>query len=123
MQDKTTWLKTAAELGLKMNVPKTEIMLINNQSMSSTTLKGHILEEVIKFAYLGSVIAVGGGSQEDVKARKGKANTAFNILAKIWGKKNPQKTSLSRPSPKSSIPASDLYYCTDPKHGRTPIPS
>lgn len=87
MQDKTTWLKTAAELELKMNVPKTEIMHINNKSMSSITLKGHILEEVNKFAYLGSVIAVGGGSQEDVKARKGKANTAFNILAKIWGPK------------------------------------
>lgn len=54
MQDKTTWLKTAAELGLKMNVPKTEIMHINNKSKSSITLKGHILEEVNKFAYLGS---------------------------------------------------------------------
>lgn len=37
-------------------------MQINNKSMNSITLEGHTLEEVNKFTYLGSVIAVDGGT-------------------------------------------------------------
>lgn len=85
--------------------------------MTSIALEDHLLEEFNKFADLESVIIVDKGSEQDVKARSGKAKTAFNVLAKIWKKKT---TSLSRPSPKSSTPVSNLYYCTDPKHGRTP---
>ncbi|KAF0023158.1 hypothetical protein F2P81_023788 [Scophthalmus maximus] len=89
MQDKTTRLETtAAELGLKVNGPKTKTTRINNKSMNSITLEGHALEEVNKLTYLGSVIAVNGGSEEDVKARTGKARASFNILTKIWKTKN-----------------------------------
>lgn len=35
------------------------------------------LEEVDKFTYLGSVIAVDGGTEEDVKTKIGKARTSF----------------------------------------------
>lgn len=89
MQDKTTQLETtAAELGLKINGPKTKIMRINNKNMNTIKLAGHSLEEVEKFTYLGSVIAVDGGSEEDVTTRIGKARAAFNILIKIWKTKN-----------------------------------
>ena len=37
------------------------------------------LEDVTSFTYLGSVINI-GGSEEDAKARIGKARTTFNIL-------------------------------------------
>ena len=37
---------------------------------------------------MGSVIAVDGGTEEDVKTRIGKARTAFNILNNIWKSKN-----------------------------------
>ncbi|KAF0026068.1 hypothetical protein F2P81_020805 [Scophthalmus maximus] len=89
MQDKTTRLETtAAELGLKVNGPKTKTMQINIKSMNLITLEGHALEEVNTLTYPGSVIAVNGGSEEDVKARIGKAGAAFNILTKIWKTKN-----------------------------------
>lgn len=89
MQEKTQLLeKTAAGLGLKINVGKTKIMRINNKNTSPINIRGSPLEEVDQFTYLGSVIAVDGGTEEDVKARIGKARTAFNILNKIWKTKN-----------------------------------
>ena len=36
------------------------------------------------FTYLGSVINITGGTDEDVLARIGKARSAFNILGNIW---------------------------------------
>ena len=42
------------------------------------------IEEVASFTYLGSVINVMGGTEEDVMARIGKARSAFNTLASIW---------------------------------------
>lgn len=41
------------------------------------------MEEVNKFTHLGSVIVVDGGTEEDMKARIGKARTMFNLLNKI----------------------------------------
>ena len=46
------------------------------------------LEEVTTFTYLGSIISVDGGTEEDVCSRIGKARTTFNILNKIWKTKN-----------------------------------
>ena len=36
------------------------------------------------FTYLGSIITIDRVMEEDVKARIGKARTAFNILNNIW---------------------------------------
>lgn len=55
--------------------------------MTSIALEDHLLEEFNKFADLESVITADKGSKQDVKARSGKAKTAFNVLAKIWRKK------------------------------------
>ena len=42
------------------------------------------VEDVSSFKYLGSIVNTNGGTDEDVKARIGKARTAFNTLHKIW---------------------------------------
>ncbi|VDP06979.1 unnamed protein product, partial [Schistosoma margrebowiei] len=42
------------------------------------------MENVESFTYLGSIIDVEGGSDADVKARIGKATTAFLQLKNIW---------------------------------------
>ena len=89
MREKSQLLETtAAGLGLKINGAKTKIMRRNNKSMSPINIGDQTLEEVIKFTYLGSVIAVNGGTEEDVKSRIGKARTTFNILNNIWKTKN-----------------------------------
>ena len=41
------------------------------------------IEDVISFIYLGSVINITGGTDEDVLARIGKVRSAFNALASI----------------------------------------
>ena len=52
------------------------------------------LEDVTSFTYIGSVINIEGGSEEDAKARIGKARTTFNILNKIWKTNISLKTKL-----------------------------
>jgi len=46
------------------------------------------LEEVASFTYLGSIIIMDGGADEDVMARIEKTRTTFNILNIIWKAKN-----------------------------------
>ena len=48
------------------------------------SLDGSNLEEVQSFTYLGSKIERLGGTDADVKARIGKARTAFTLLRNIW---------------------------------------
>ena len=45
------------------------------------------VEEVASFTYLGSVVSIGGGTEEDIKARLGKARIAFRMLDNIWKSK------------------------------------
>ena len=95
MQEKSHKLEiTAASLGLKINSSKNKIMRINNKN-TPITMDQNQLEDVTSFTYIGSVINIEGGSEEDAKARIGKARTTFNILNKIWKTKNkPIKTKL-----------------------------
>ncbi|VDP53023.1 unnamed protein product [Schistosoma margrebowiei] len=51
------------------------------------TLDGETLEDVENFTYLGSIIDEQGGSDANVKARIGKARTAFLQLKNIWNSK------------------------------------
>ena len=39
---------------------------------------------VTSFVYLGSVVSIDGGSDEDIKVRINKARVAFNTLRKVW---------------------------------------
>ena len=45
---------------------------------------GEVLEQVSAFTYLGSLITITGGTEEDVEARCRKAQVAFSILRPKW---------------------------------------
>jgi hypothetical protein len=42
------------------------------------------VEHVEQFTYLGSIISITGGTDEDIKARKRKAQQAFAMLKPVW---------------------------------------
>ncbi|VDO50251.1 unnamed protein product [Schistosoma margrebowiei] len=66
---------------------KTKVLKFKAQNNNPITLDGETLEDVESFTYLGSIIDEQGGSDADVKARIGKARTAFLQLKNIWNSK------------------------------------
>ena len=91
MQLKTnTLVRTAAMTGLEINTEKTETVTLQQRLKVPITVRGHVLNDVDTFVYLGSVVSTTGGSDEDAKSRIGKARYAFNKLRPIW-----QSSSLS----------------------------
>ena len=85
MQDKTARLTAnSIKLGLRPNVSKTKVMKVNCTNNRPVTMRDTILEEVTSFVYLGSVVSIDGGSDEDIKVRINKARVAFNMLRKVW---------------------------------------
>ncbi|VDO99527.1 unnamed protein product [Schistosoma margrebowiei] len=75
MQEKTT--SVAAAIGLNIDKGKSKVLRYNTACANSTTIDGEDLEDVKTFTYLGSIIDEHGGSDADVKARIGKARTAY----------------------------------------------
>ena len=57
------------------------IMTSNNSRISVQNKK---IEDVNEFVYLGSVISIEGGADEDIKRRLGKGMGVFRKLQKIW---------------------------------------
>jgi hypothetical protein len=85
MQEKTTILENISkQLGLTIHGEKTKIMRLNANSRDQIILRGTPLEEVSTFTYLGSVVSIQGGTDEDVKTRIQKARAAFATLKNIW---------------------------------------
>ena len=85
MQNKATRpMDISAKEGLSMHKQKTKIMKVNTASTEPVLLEGSPLDEVESFTYLGSIINVQGGTDEDVKTRIGKARTGFLQLQTIW---------------------------------------
>ena len=85
IQDKTTRLGSSSnQVGLIIHPGKTKLIKINTLSTAPVSLDGSDLEEVEEFTYLGSKIDRLGGTDADVKARIGKARTAFTSLKNIW---------------------------------------
>jgi len=83
MQAKTSKLEAiSSKLGLKINTDK--IMRVNSKSNEHISIANRDIEDLTSFTYLGSVINITGGTDEDVLARTGKARSAFNILGNIW---------------------------------------
>ena len=88
MQEKTNSLEnTSAGTGLRINKQKTELMRINATASTPVTIKGEPIKEVESFVYLGSIVDRQGGTDQDVKARIGKARGAFIMLKSIWASK------------------------------------
>lgn len=86
-------VESAAIVGLKINVGKTKLMKINpplkvtratSQQPQCLEINDVVIEEVKEFVYLGSVISVDGGSDEDVRRRVTLANVAFGSKRNIW---------------------------------------
>ena len=84
MQDKTNRLASEAKkLGLKINKDKTKVLRANTPNEDPIQLEQERLEDVDSFTYLGSVVDQQGGSDADIKARLGKARTAFIQLKNV----------------------------------------
>ena len=63
-------------------------MRINANNANKTKIRSAELEDETQFTYLGSVISTTGGTDEDIQARKRKAQQAFAILKPIWRNKS-----------------------------------
>ena len=59
-------------------------MKVKTESTANIKVEGKSLEEVDTFTYLGSGVGTTEGTEEDIKARIGKARGAFVMLNKIW---------------------------------------
>ncbi|VDO64609.1 unnamed protein product [Schistosoma margrebowiei] len=88
MQTKTDSVAAvSATVGLSIHKGKTKVLKLTAENNNPITLDGETLENVESFIYLGSIIDEQGGSDADVKARMGKARTAFLQLKNIWNSK------------------------------------
>ncbi|VDP24249.1 unnamed protein product [Schistosoma margrebowiei] len=88
MQMKTASVAAvSASVGLSIHKGKTKVLKFKAENNNPITLDGETLENVESFTYLGSIIDEQGGSDADVKARIGKARTAFLQLKNIWNSK------------------------------------
>lgn len=67
-----------------LNTAKTKILRANTTSNDTLNIAGKEIEEVDHFTYLGSIVDQKGGTEEDIKARIGKARIAFMQLGNIW---------------------------------------
>ena len=84
MQQKTERLQEKYnQLGLKINMGKSNVMKINNRS-SKTISERDTFEEVQDFIYLGSNISINGGADKDVELRINTTRLAFRTLRPVW---------------------------------------
>ncbi|VDO69812.1 unnamed protein product [Schistosoma margrebowiei] len=85
MQTKTASVAAvSASVGLSIHKGKTKVLKFKAENSNPITLDDKTLEDAESFTYLGSMIDEQGGSDADVKARIGKAWTAFlHYLRKI----------------------------------------
>lgn len=85
MQTKLNRLIEQAKIvGLEININKTKTMRVNVNNQQPLTIDNKPIEDVQKFCYLGSIITVHGGTEEDIKQRISKARLAFGNLKDIW---------------------------------------
>ena len=83
------YVETAArEIGLYINVKKTEYIAYNQEGQIQS-LDGKNIKSVNEFVYLGSNIQ---STERDIAIRKGKAWGALDALNKIWKYKLPDIT-------------------------------
>ncbi|VDP38589.1 unnamed protein product [Schistosoma curassoni] len=100
MQEKTNSVAAAsAAVGLNIHKGKSKILRHNTECTNLITIDGEDLEDVKSFTYLGSIIDEHGGSDEDVKARIGKARAAYLQLKNIWNSKQLSTNTKNKPDP------------------------
>ena len=74
----------ASSIGLSVNAKKTKVLTNSNLTQQPIVINNHRLEYVNKFTYLGSIISLQGGAEEDIKTQLGKARSAFANLQLLW---------------------------------------
>ena len=85
IQEKTDRLSTsAAQVGLRINTKKTEVMALNMNNPNPVKLGNDNLQYANRFTYLGSIITTEGGTDEDIKSRLNKAGNTFRMLESVW---------------------------------------
>ena len=88
-QDKVQSLATTSGMtGLTIKRCKTKTMRINSVKEDPIKLGNEDIKDVTPFTYLGSVIAIDGGSERDVLVRISKARTAVLLLRPVWRSKD-----------------------------------
>ena len=74
------------EFGMKMNVKKTNTMVINNKAVVprvNIELEGQVVEQVSCFTYLGQTITEDGKCDDEIKRRTGQARSTFNSMRDV----------------------------------------
>ena len=74
------------EKKLRVNVGKSKVMRCTRGGIGNglnVVLNGQVLEEVDRFKYLGSIIAVNGGVKADVNHRVNEGCKALGALKKV----------------------------------------
>jgi hypothetical protein len=83
-EEKLKRLKEEAELaGSHIDISKTKGMRVNTSNIQKFRVDETEIEEVRFFVYLGSVVSVNGGTEEDVASRMKKANGVFVQLYSV----------------------------------------
>ena len=101
---------TSKTTGLKINSEKTKLLRLNTTNNENVQIAEQDIEDVESFVYLGAYISKSGGTEEDIKARLGKARAAYSKLDKIWkSSKFTYKTKTK--NFKSNILSVLLYGC------------
>jgi len=111
MQQEVRSLSTNSKgIGLKVNAEKTKLLRLNTSNTEKVQVDGQDIEEVESFVYLGTNLSNEGGTEDDIKARLGKARVAYNKLDKFW--KNSQVTIKTKVNiVKSNVISLLLYGC------------
>ena len=81
MQEKTCCLsKFGSQAGLQKSKRKTEVTTFNVNAPAPVLLDNQALPGTEKFTYLGSVVRLDEGTNEDIQSRLSKARNAFRSL-------------------------------------------
>ena len=111
MQSKTNGLANeGGKTGLGVHTGKPEGMRVNTTQRQAITLYGQALKQVEIFTYLGSMMTNSGGTDEDIRARIGKASGAFNALKPVWNSQTYSQKNKLRIF-KSNVKSVLLYGC------------
>ena len=84
MQQKSSRLNYGAStIGLRKNADKTKVMS-SDPRRQPVIINNKALDYADKFTYLGSILSLHGGSEEDITSHLGKARSAFFRLRSVW---------------------------------------
>ena len=104
-------VENAARTGLGVNVDKRKVLHMNARNNGAITVNGQVLEDVEKFTYLGAQYTKqGGGGEEDIRARIGRARREFVKLNRVWSSSSVTRKTKIRLY-KTLVKPAVLYGC------------